>query len=66
MTIAIPIPDRLLNKTVKVVYLADDGAYVTLSGSEVVKDGKQYYVFETGHFSSYALVDGENSRSIFR
>ena len=65
VTIAIPIPDRLLNKTVKVVYLADDGAYVTLSGSEVVKDGKQYYVFETGHFSSYALVDGKTADRYF-
>ena len=30
-----------------------------------VKDGKQYYVFETGHFSSYALVDGKTADRYF-
>lgn len=58
-TIAIPIPQQLLGKEIKAVYLADDGTYVTLSGKEVAKEGKAYYVFETGHFSSYALVDTE-------
>lgn len=58
-TIAIPIPQQLLGKEIKAVYLADDGTYVTLSGKEVAKEGKSYYVFETGHFSSYALVDTE-------
>lgn len=58
-TIAIPIPPQLLGKEIKAVYLVDDGAYVTLPGEEVVKEGNRYYVFETGHFSSYALVDTE-------
>lgn len=58
-TIAIPIPQQLLGKEIKAVYLADDSTYVTLSGKEVAKEGKSYYVFETGHFSSYALVDTE-------
>ena len=64
-TIAIPIPQQLLGKEIKAVYLADDGTYVTLSGKEVAKEGKSYYVFETGHFSSYALVDTETVGQYF-
>lgn len=64
-TIAIPIPQKLIGKEIKAVYLAGDGTYVTQSGKQIVKEGKSYYVFETGHFSCYALVDTETVDQYF-
>ncbi len=64
-TIAIPIPEQLQGKELKLVYLSADGTYVTVPGKEIVKDGKRYYVAETGHFSSYALVAAETVDQYF-
>lgn len=65
VTVAMAIPDQLLAKNVKAVYLADDGAYVTLPGEDVTKNEKRHYRFETGHFSRYAIANAETVDQYF-
>ena len=55
--ITLPVPEKLLNDKdkIKVVY-SKDGKLETLKSELIEKDGKWYIVFETSHFSPYALV----------
>ncbi|MPM08903.1 hypothetical protein SDC9_55219 [bioreactor metagenome] len=55
-TVRIPVPDTMDGESMRVVYLADDGSLVEVTGSVVTIGGIEYYEFTTGHFSRYALV----------
>ncbi|MGL9970417.1 leucine-rich repeat protein [Enterococcus sp. DIV1420a] len=48
----LPIPDNFDTSKTKVYYINDNGTRITMNG---YVDG-EYYVFETTHFSYYALV----------
>ncbi|MGN0735525.1 MAG: hypothetical protein ACI4LP_06915 [Anaerovoracaceae bacterium] len=56
-TVTVEIPANLQDKKVAAIYIADDGQIEQMSGKTVKIDGKDYYTFETPHFSAFALVD---------
>ena len=58
-TVTVEIPTKLQDKKVAVIHIADDGKIEQLSGKTVKIGGKDYYTFETPHFSTFALVDAE-------
>ena len=58
-TVTVEIPSKLKDKKVAVIHIADDGKIELLSGKTVKIDGKDYYTFETPHFSAFALVDAD-------
>ena len=53
------IVSKLLDKKVAAIHIAEDGKIEQLEGKTVKIDGKDYYIFETPHFSTFALVDAE-------
>lgn len=56
-TVTVEIPANLQDKKVAAIHIAEDGQIEQLSGKTVKIDGKDYYTFETPHFSTFALVD---------
>ncbi len=58
-TVTVEIPTKLQNKKVAAIYIAEDGKIEQMAGKTVKIDGKDYYIFETPHFSAFALVDAE-------
>ena len=58
-TVTVEIPSKLKDKKVAAIYIAEDGQIEQMSGKTVKIDGKDYYIFETPHFSAFALVDAE-------
>lgn len=58
-TVTVEIPAKLQDKKVAAIYIAEDGQIEQMSGKTVKIDGKDYYTFETPHFSAFALVDAE-------
>lgn len=58
-TVTVEIPTKLQNKKLAAIYIAEDGKIEQLSGKTVKIDGKDYYIFETPHFSAFALVDAD-------
>lgn len=58
-TVTVEIPTKLQNKKVAAIHIAEDGKIEQLPGKTVKIDGKDYYIFETPHFSTFALVDAE-------
>ena len=58
-TVTVEIPSKLKDKKVAVIHIADDGKIEQLSGKTVKIGGKDYYTFETPHFSAFALVDAD-------
>ena len=58
-TVTVEIPAKLQDKKVAAIYIAEDGKIEQLEGKTVKIDGKDYYIFETPHFSTFALVDAE-------
>ena len=58
-TVTVEIPANLQDKKVAAIYIAEDGQIEQMSGKTVKIDGKDYYTFETPHFSTFALVDAD-------
>lgn len=58
-TVTVEIPAKLLDKKLAAIHIADDGKIEQLPGKTVKIDGKDYYIFETPHFSVFALVDAD-------
>ena len=58
-TVTVEIPSKLKDKKVAAIHIAEDGQIEQMSGKTVKIDGKDYYIFETPHFSAFALVDAE-------
>ena len=58
-TVTVEIPTKLQNKKVAAIYIAEDGKIEQMAGKTVKIDGKDYYIFETPHFSTFALVDAD-------
>ena len=57
ITVRLPIPEILKDKTVAAVYFDSDGKLTEMPGKRMMIDGIEYYVFETTHFSEFGLVD---------
>ena len=53
------IVSKLLDKKVAAIHIAEDGKIEQMAGKTVKIDGKDYYIFETPHFSVFALVDAD-------
>ena len=58
-TVTVEIPANLQDKKVDAIYIAEDGQIGKMSGKTVKIGGKDYYAFETPHFSTFALVDAD-------
>ena len=58
-TVTVEIPANLQDKKVDAIYIAEDGQIEQMSGKTVKIGGKDYYAFETPHFSTFALVDAD-------
>ena len=58
--VSIPVPEDLKNKDIEVYYVNENGEKEEHSAK--VENG--YVVFETDHFSTYALVDSANINNI--
>ena len=57
ITVRLPIPEILKDKTVAAVHFDSDGKLTEMPGKRMMIDGIEYYVFETTHFSEFGLVD---------
>ncbi len=58
-TVTVEIPANLQDKKVAAIHIAEDGQIEKMSGKTVKIGGKDYYAFETPHFSTFALVDAD-------
>ena len=58
-TVTVEIPANLQEKKVAAIHIAEDGQIGKMSGKTVKIGGKDYYAFETPHFSTFALVDAD-------
>ena len=58
-TVTVEIPTKLQDKKLAAIYIAEDGKIEQMAGKTVKINGKDYYTFETPHFSTFALVDAE-------
>ncbi len=59
VTVTLEIPSQLLDKKVAAVHIESADKFNQMQGSRKTIGNTAYYVFETEHFSSFALVDGE-------
>ena len=57
ITVRLPIPEILKDKTVAAAHFDSDGKLTEMPGKRMMIDGIEYYVFETTHFSEFGLVD---------
>ena len=57
ITVKLPIPEILKDKTVAAVHFDGNGKLTEMPGKRMMIDGIEYYVFETTHFSEFGLVD---------
>lgn len=55
--VKIKLEDGLLGKGLDIVYIGDDGSVVSMNA--IVEDG--YIIFETDHFSTYAIVSAKSN-----
>lgn len=55
--VTVAVPANLYGKKVAAVHIADNGKVEKLAGKLLKKGGKQHYEFTTSHFSTFALVD---------
>ena len=58
-TVTVEIPANLQEKKEAAIHIAEDGQIGKMSGKTVKIGGKDYYAFETPHFSTFALVDAD-------
>jgi hypothetical protein len=56
-TVRVTVPELMIGRNMKVVYIADDGTVTNVMGTKITIEGVEYYEFTTGHFSYYALVE---------
>ena len=57
ITVKLPIPAALLDKTVAAVHFDSADKFTVMDGKRVNMAGSEYYVFDTTHFSKFGLVD---------
>ena len=57
LTVRIPLPSEYEKKTaLSVIHIAENGDITSMNAAIVTVDGQKYLQFETGHFSSYAVI----------
>ena len=61
ITVKLPIPAALLDKTVAAVHFDSADKFTIMTGTCEKIDGKDYYVFDTTHFSEFGLVDAKEA-----
>ena len=61
ITVKLPIPAALLDKTVAAVHFDSADKFTVMTGKCEKIDGKDYYVFDTTHFSEFGLVDAKEA-----
>lgn len=59
--VSLLIPDQLKGKTLKLLYIDDDGYYAEVPGKQATVSKKAHYIFRTVHFSSYALLEASEA-----
>ncbi|MDD4377541.1 MAG: DUF4430 domain-containing protein [Eubacteriales bacterium] len=59
VTAELPIPSALKDKNVAVVYIDADNKLTQMEGKVIKSGNKDYYQFDTTHFSWFALVDAD-------
>lgn len=61
ITVKLPIPAALLDKTVAAVHFDSADKFTVMDGKSVSMAGAEYYVFDTTHFSEFGLVDAKEA-----
>ena len=61
ITVKLPIPAALLDKTVAAVHFDSADKFTVMDGKRVTEAKKDYYVFDTTHFSEFGLVDAKEA-----
>ena len=61
ITVKLPIPAVLLDKTVAAVHFDSVDKFTVMDGKRVTEAKKDYYVFDTTHFSEFGLVDAKEA-----
>ena len=61
ITVKLPIPAVLLDKTVAAVHFDSADKFTVMDGKRVTEAKKDYYVFDTTHFSEFGLVDAKEA-----
>lgn len=61
ITVKLPIPAALLDKTVAAVHFDGADKFTVMDGKSVSMAGAEYYVFDTTHFSEFGLVDAKEA-----
>lgn len=61
ITVKLPIPAVLLDKTVAAVHFDSADKFTAMTGKRVTEAKKDYYVFDTTHFSEFGLVDAKEA-----
>ena len=61
ITVKLPIPATLLEKTVAAVHFDSAEKFTQMQGKRESRNKKDFYVFATTHFSEFGLVDAEEA-----
>ena len=61
ITVKLPIPAVLLDKTVAAVHFDGADKFTVMDGKRVSMAGAEYYAFDTTHFSEFGLVDAKEA-----
>ena len=61
ITVKLPIPAMLLEKTVAAVHFDSAEKFTQMQGKRESRNKKDFYVFATTHFSEFGLVDAEEA-----
>ncbi len=56
--IRVPVSPAIANQNICAVTLAEDGELSTIYGTKEEKEGQNYFVFRTNHFSAYGIYAG--------
>ena len=62
VTVTVPVSEELASKTLVCVYIDENGVYTKVGGS--LSSDKKTFVFTTGHFSTYAILEEAEADAI--
>ena len=57
LQLALPISDKLKDKTLAAAYIDGDGKLAKMAGKVATLDGKHFYRLETGHLSQFVISE---------
>ncbi len=61
--VTLPVPETLIGKIIKAVHIAKDGTVTEQPGKEVTVKDKKHYSFTTTHFSDFALIEDDGTKT---